>query len=162
MSFEPRIRPYRPGDETAVAQVAAECFDRFIRPLYSERGVRSFAAYIYPEAVAKRQSIDCRMFVADLDGEIAGLIEMIPPLVGLILMILLYAVYAADTIVTAFAASDLARDLDALERVADSMHAVSDAMTELLGWTRAACSSSWPLPRPATALPACPPVTPPT
>ena len=64
---------------------------------------------------------------------IAGLIEMIPPLVGLILMILLYAVYAADTIVTAFAASDLARDLDALERVADSMHAVSDAMTELLG-----------------------------
>ena len=61
MSFEPRIRPYRPGDETAVAQVAAECFDRFIRPLYSERGVRSFAAYIYPEAVAKRQSIDCRM-----------------------------------------------------------------------------------------------------
>ena len=64
---------------------------------------------------------------------IAGLIEMIPPLVGLILMILLYAVYAADTIVTAFAASDLARDLDALEKVADSMHAVSDAMTELLG-----------------------------
>ena len=66
---------------------------------------------------------------------IAGLIEMIPPLVGLILMILLYAVYAADTIVTAFAASDLARDLDALERVADSMHAVSDAMTQLLGTT---------------------------
>ena len=64
---------------------------------------------------------------------IAGLIEMIPPLVGLILMILLYAVYAADTIATAFAASDLARDLDALEKVADSMHAVSDAMTELLG-----------------------------
>ena len=64
---------------------------------------------------------------------IAGLIEMIPPLVGLILMILLYAIYAADTIVTAFAASDLARDLDALEKVADSMHAVSDAMTELLG-----------------------------
>lgn len=66
---------------------------------------------------------------------IAGLIEMIPPLVGLILMILLYAVYAADTIATAFAASDLARDLDALEKVADSMHAVSDAMTELLGTT---------------------------
>ena len=51
----------------------------------------------------------------------------------LIVMKMLYAVYAADTIVTAFAASDLARDLDALEKVADSMHAVSDAMTELLG-----------------------------
>lgn len=64
---------------------------------------------------------------------IAGLVDMIPSLVGLILMFILYAVYAADTIVTAFAASDLARDLDALEKVADSMHAVSDAMTELLG-----------------------------
>ena len=66
---------------------------------------------------------------------IAGIVELVPPLVGLILMILLYAIYAADTIVTAFAASDLARDLDALEKVADSMHAVSDAMTELLGTT---------------------------
>ena len=64
---------------------------------------------------------------------IADTVAFIPPLVGLILMFLLYAIYAADTIATAFAASDLARDLDALEKVADSMHAVSDAMTELLG-----------------------------
>ena len=64
---------------------------------------------------------------------IADAVAFIPPLVGLILMFLLYAIYAADTIATAFAASDLARDLDALEKVADSMHAVSDAMTELLG-----------------------------
>ena len=64
---------------------------------------------------------------------IADTVALIPPLVGLILMFLLYALYAADTIATAFAASDLARDLDALEQVADSMHAVSDAMTELLG-----------------------------
>lgn len=64
---------------------------------------------------------------------IAGIVAMVPPLVGLIVMCVLYAVYAADTIATAFAASDLARDLEALEKVADSMHAVSDAMTELLG-----------------------------
>ena len=64
---------------------------------------------------------------------IANAVALIPPLVGLILMFLLYVLYAADTIATAFAASDLARDLDALEKVADSMHAVSDAMTELLG-----------------------------
>ena len=64
---------------------------------------------------------------------IANAVALIPPLVGLILMVLLYVLYAADTIATAFAASDLARDLDALEKVADSMHAVSDAMTELLG-----------------------------
>ena len=64
---------------------------------------------------------------------IAGIVAMVPPLIGLIVMCVLYAVYAADTIATAFAASDLARDLEALEKVADSMHAVSDAMTELLG-----------------------------
>ena len=64
---------------------------------------------------------------------IADAVAFIPPLVGLILMFLLYVLFAADTIATAFAASDLARDLDALEKVADSMHAVSDAMTELLG-----------------------------
>ena len=66
---------------------------------------------------------------------VADLVAMIPQLVGFILMCILYAIYAADVIVTAMAASDLARELDALEKVADSMHAVSDAMTELLGTT---------------------------
>ena len=40
-----------------------------------------------------------------------------------------------NVVATAIAASDLARELDALEKVADSMHAVSDAMTEILGTT---------------------------
>ena len=66
---------------------------------------------------------------------LAALVNIIPPLVGFVLMCLLYAVYAADVVATAIAASDLARELDALEKVADSMHAVSDAMTELLGTT---------------------------
>ena len=66
---------------------------------------------------------------------IAGFVEMVPQMAGFVLMCILYACYAADVVVTAFAASDLARELDALEKVADSMHAVSDAMTELLGTT---------------------------
>ena len=66
---------------------------------------------------------------------IAGVVEMGPQMVGFVLMCILYACYAADVVVTAFAASDLARELDALEKVADSMHAVSDAMTALLGTT---------------------------
>ena len=48
---------------------------------------------------------------------------------------MLYAVYAADVVVTAFAASGLAKTLDAMEQLADSIHAVSDAMTQLLGTT---------------------------
>ena len=66
---------------------------------------------------------------------IAGLVELVPPFIGFLLMCFLYAVYAADVVVTAVAASDLARELDALENVADSIHAVSDAMTEILGTT---------------------------
>ena len=66
---------------------------------------------------------------------IAGLVELVPPFIGFLLMCFLYAVYAADVVVTAVAASDLARELDALESVADSIHAVSDAMTQLLGTT---------------------------
>ena len=45
---------------------------------------------------------------------IAGLVELVPPFIGFILMCFLYAVYAADVVVTAVAASDLARELDAL------------------------------------------------
>ena len=66
---------------------------------------------------------------------IASLVAMVPSIAGFVLMCLLYAVYAADVVATGIAASDLARELDALEKVADSMHAVSDAMTELLGTT---------------------------
>ncbi|MFR8717265.1 MAG: hypothetical protein ACLVES_05770 [Faecalibacterium prausnitzii] len=42
-------------------------------------------------------------------------------------MCLLYAVYAADVVATAVAACRPDQELDALETVADSMHAVSDA-----------------------------------
>ena len=66
---------------------------------------------------------------------IAALVNIIPPLVG----------FCADVSALRGVCRrrggyrhrrlDLARELDALEKVADSMHAVSDAMTELLGTT---------------------------
>ena len=75
------------------------------------------------------------LMVKAVHPAIAALVDIVPPLVGFILMCLLYAVYAADVVATGISASDLARELDALEKVADSMHAVSDAMTEILGTT---------------------------
>ena len=66
---------------------------------------------------------------------VAGLVDMVPPFVGFVVMCVLYAVYAADVVVTAFAASGLAKTLDAMEQLGDSIHAVSDAMTQLLGTT---------------------------
>ena len=43
--------------------------------------------------------------------------------------------YAADVVATAIAASALADTLDTMEQLGDSIHAVSDAMTQLLGTT---------------------------
>ena len=79
--------------------------------------------------------VGAMVMVKVIHPTLAALVNIIPPLVGFVLMCLLYAVYAADVVATAIAASDLARELDALEKVADSMHAVSDAMTEILGTT---------------------------
>lgn len=66
---------------------------------------------------------------------LASLLGMVPYTAGLVLMVALYAVYAADVVVTAFTAAGLARDLDALEDIADGIHAVSDAMTQVIGGT---------------------------
>ena len=66
---------------------------------------------------------------------IASLFALIPPAVGLILMLLLYLVYAADLVVTLVTAKGLVQDLETLEKVGDSIHAISDAMTDLLGNT---------------------------
>ena len=66
---------------------------------------------------------------------IASIFAMIPPTVGLILMVLLYIVYAADLVVTLVTAKGLVQDLETLEKVGDSIHAISDAMTDLLGNT---------------------------
>ena len=66
---------------------------------------------------------------------IAAIFELIPPTVGLIIMILLYLVYAADLVVTTITAIGLTQDLETLEKVGDSIHAISDAMTDLLGNT---------------------------
>ena len=66
---------------------------------------------------------------------IANLVAMIPPLAGVISMCILYAVYAVDVVVTAISASKLADTLDTMEKLGESIHAVSDAMTELLGTT---------------------------
>ena len=66
---------------------------------------------------------------------VADLVNLIPPLVGVILMCFLYAVYAVDVVATAIAASALADTLDTMEQLGDSIHAVSDAMTQLLGTT---------------------------
>ena len=57
------------------------------------------------------------LMVKAVHPAVAALVDIVPPLVGFILMCLLYAVYAADVVATGISASDLARELDA--RVAE-------------------------------------------
>jgi uncharacterized membrane protein len=64
---------------------------------------------------------------------IARLVGMVPQMVGWIVMGVLYAVYAADLVATTVTAKRLSRELDALEEVAESIHVVSDALTQVLG-----------------------------
>ncbi len=66
---------------------------------------------------------------------IALVVEMIPTTIGWILIGLLYLVYAVDLVVTTITAAGLADELDTLERIADGIHDVSDAMTGLIGST---------------------------
>jgi uncharacterized membrane protein len=64
---------------------------------------------------------------------IARLVSMVPQLVGWVVIGILYAVYAADLVATTVIAKRLSRELDALEEVAESIHVVSDAITQVLG-----------------------------
>lgn len=66
---------------------------------------------------------------------IAALVAPIPHKIGWIVMAVLYALYAADVVVTLFMVAGLSRDLESLEKVAASLHDVSDALTDLLGTT---------------------------
>jgi type IV secretory pathway VirB10-like protein len=68
-----------------------------------------------------------------LHPSVARLVGMVPQMVGWIVMGVLYAVYAADLVATTVTAKRLSRELDALEEVAESIHVVSDALTQVLG-----------------------------
>ena len=60
---------------------------------------------------------------------IAALVGMAPVTAGWVVMGLLYLVYAADVVATSITAAGLADELDTLEKIADGIHDVSDAMT---------------------------------
>lgn len=66
---------------------------------------------------------------------IATLVGIVPTTAGWIIIALLYLLYLVDLVVTTITAAGLAEELEALERIADGIHDVSDAMTGLIGST---------------------------
>lgn len=75
------------------------------------------------------------LIVRVVHPSIAALAGLMPHTAGIVVMAILYLVYAADLVATAITAAGLSRDLDALEDIADGIHAVSDAMTQVIGGT---------------------------
>lgn len=49
-----KIRPMRPGEETAVSELVKNVFDEYVGGGYSAEGIKTFHDYIRPEAVAER------------------------------------------------------------------------------------------------------------
>lgn len=66
---------------------------------------------------------------------IAALVGMVPTTAGWIIIALLYILYGVDLVVTTITATGLAEELEALERIADGIHDISDVMTDLIGST---------------------------
>ena len=62
-------------------------------------------------ATSCKASVCACLLYTSVHPVIAGFVEMVPQMVGFVLMCILYACYAADVVVTAFAASDLALSL---------------------------------------------------
>lgn len=69
-------RPARPGEETAVSNLVARSFNEFIAPYFSEEGIEEFFKYANPRSLAKRSKDAHFVLVAEIDGEIAGMIEI--------------------------------------------------------------------------------------
>ena len=63
---------------------------------------------------------------------IAALVGMVPTTAGWIILALLYILYGVDLVVTTITATGLAEELEALERIADGIHDISDVMEDMV------------------------------
>jgi GNAT superfamily N-acetyltransferase len=70
------IRRFEPGQETIVSQLIKEVFDEFVAPGYTGEGNAFFHAFVEPETIRQRQAIQNSIFLAYLEGNLAGMIEM--------------------------------------------------------------------------------------
>lgn len=70
-----------------------------------------------------------------------GLVRAIPHTLGLVLLIVLYVLLAADLIMTLVTIIGIKRQMKELERVAGALHAVSDTISDHLGATAIAADA---------------------
>ena len=70
------VRMMRADEADQVAALILSSFEEFISPDYDEQGVREFRRYAGAEAIRERIGQDHFVMVADVDGTVAGMVEI--------------------------------------------------------------------------------------
>ncbi len=65
-----------PDDAERISALVRASFDEFIAPDYTEQGMAEFRRYAEAEALRRRSERDHFVMVAEVDGVLAGMIEV--------------------------------------------------------------------------------------
>ncbi len=71
----PVIREMKAGEEQAVCDLVRKVFSEFVAPQYSDEGVVEFLSYADARSMARRVQSDHTVLLAEIDGELVGVIE---------------------------------------------------------------------------------------
>lgn len=74
MSEQIRIREMAENKITEAHALVSAVFDEFVAPLFSDRGIREFKAFIEPPKLLERLKTNSFMLTAEIDGEMVGVI----------------------------------------------------------------------------------------
>jgi predicted GNAT family N-acyltransferase len=76
MSFDPVIRPMQKGEEEEVCTLIEGVFNEFVAPDYPPEGIEEFFRYAEPDAMVQRVESGDRVLVAEHEGAMVGMIEL--------------------------------------------------------------------------------------
>jgi GNAT superfamily N-acetyltransferase len=76
MSLDPVIRSMEKGEEGEVCTLVERVFNEFVAPDYPPEGIEEFFRYAEPEAMAQRVELGDRVLVAEQEGAMVGMIEL--------------------------------------------------------------------------------------
>lgn len=76
MNIPPILRTMNPGEEVEVSNLVARSFNEFIAPDFPDEGIEEFFRYSNPRALIKRSEGNHFVLIAEIEGSIAGMIEI--------------------------------------------------------------------------------------
>jgi GNAT superfamily N-acetyltransferase len=71
-----KIRKIKKGEEKQICRMILDVFDEFIAPDYCVEGIKEFRQYVNPELITQRLQINCLIYVAEVENNIAGVLEL--------------------------------------------------------------------------------------